>query len=316
MRYGLLVCGLLATLAGCSGGPDPWGAAPGPRVLAYFPPLYSLAATVAGPDAQVKSLIQHVGPHHFDPSPRDARLLARADLFLTVGLGLDDTIASKLAAAVSNPKLKSVALGEKLPKELLREGGCEHCRQHGHDHAHDHGYDPHVWLGPEEAARFALAIGEELATLDPAKAAGYRERAAGLADRLRKFQVEAHAQVTAKKEKAKLISFHDSMHYFVRAIGAEVVDSIEAPGQEPSPKKIARLVEACQKHGCRLIAVEPQYDARNGATVLLDQLKRAGIDAAFVELDPLETADAADLTPDWYERKLKANLSNLLAVLK
>src|SRR5262245_6742924 len=95
-------------LTSCSATPDPWANRPGPKVLAYFPPLYSLAATIAGDDAQVQSLITHVGPHHFEPKARDVRALHRADLFFTIGLGLDDTVASKLSKAAGNAELKTI----------------------------------------------------------------------------------------------------------------------------------------------------------------------------------------------------------------
>ena len=38
--------------------------------------------------------------------------------------------------------------------------------------------------------------------------------------------------------------------------------------------------------------------------------------AAFVEIDPMETADLADLTPDYYERRTRANVETLAKALK
>ena len=35
-----------------------------------------------------------------------------------------------------------------------------------------------------------------------------------------------------------------------------------------------------------------------------------------MEFDPLETVAPADLTPDWYERKMRENLENLKKVLR
>ena len=318
---GGLVVAVGLILAGCSTGPDVWGPQPGPRVLAYFPPLYSLAASVAGPDAQVRSLITHVGPHHFEPAARDARALAKADLFLTIGLGLDDGVAKKLASSAGNKSLKLLALGESLPKTSLREGGCSCGHAHAAGEKHEDGehhveYDPHVWLGVPEAMLMVTAIRDQLVMIDPAHSEGYAARAAETSAKLAKLQADGQAMLAAKKEKPKVISFHDSMFYFARSFGIEVVDSIEAPGQEPSPQKLKKLVEACQKHGVRLIAVEPQYPSNTSARVLLEELKRAGIDAAFVELDPLETADANELTADYYERKTRENLANLLRALK
>lgn len=317
------LCMVAIGVAGCSAAPSPWGPQPGPKVLAYFPPVYSLAASVAGDDAQVISLIKQVGPHHFDPSPRDARALKEADLFLTVGLGLDDSVSRKLTKTAGNAKLQQLVLGTLLPKESLREGGCEHCRRAGKEHAHEHGhdhehteYDPHVWLGIPEAIAMAQGISAELQKLDPAHAKDYEARAAALTKRLNALQDEGQKLLAAKQEKPRVLSFHDSLHYFARSFGIEVVDSIEAPGVEPSPKKLAQLVETCQKNNVRLIAVEPQYPTNTAAKTLMEELKRHGIEAAFVEIDPLETADAADLGPDYYERTVRRNLNNLAKALR
>jgi ABC-type Zn uptake system ZnuABC Zn-binding protein ZnuA len=107
------------------------------------------------------------------------------------------------------------------------------------------------------------------------------------------------------------------LRYFARSFGAEIVGAIEMPGHEPSPKRLNELVKLCQEKGVRLIAVEPQYPSNTGAQAVLRELRRKGVaDAAFVELDTLETADAADLTADFYERKMRANLDTLAGALQ
>jgi ABC-type Zn uptake system ZnuABC Zn-binding protein ZnuA len=315
----------LALLAGCtSGGGDPWQDRPGPKVLAFFPPLYSLAASVAGDDAQVLPLLTTKGPHDYEPKPSDARKLRRADLFLVNGLGLDDTVAAKLAETCGNPTLTTVKLGDRLPEATLFAAGlcsCGHDHADGsaHDHAHSHGaHDPHVWLGVPEAIAFVEGIRDELTKLDPAHADGYRQRAVALTDRLNKLQADGKAAIAAKHEKARLLTHHDALRYFGRTFGAEIVDAIEMPGHEPSAKRLNELVKLCQEKGVRLIAVEPQYPANTGAQAILRELHRKGVaDAAFVEIDTLETtADPADLTADFYERRMRANLDALAGALK
>ena len=59
----------VAAISGCNGGSDGWADKPGPKVLAFFPPIYSLAASVAGDDAQVVSLLSTKGPHDYEPRP-------------------------------------------------------------------------------------------------------------------------------------------------------------------------------------------------------------------------------------------------------
>ena len=89
------------------------------------------------------------------------------------------------------------------------------------------------------------------------------------------------------------------------------------PARNPGAKKLKSVVDACKKNQARIIAVEPQYASRTSAAkAIIDELKRAGIDGVIIEIDPLETANPEDLRPDYYERKMRANIENLARVLK
>lgn len=312
-RSWLSIC-LLA--AGCTPAPTVWDDRPGPKVLAFFPPLYSLAANVAGPDAQVQCLLTHTGPHDFEPTTRDARALRGADLFLTNGLGLDDVVADRLRRNSGNAKLRLVDLGATLPKDWLRAGGCKHCNHGDHGHAHDHGYDPHVWLGVPEAITFVGTIRDALAKADPTHADAYQRRADETTARLQKLLDDGKSLFAGRSEKPRLLTQHDSLHYFARGFGLEVVDAIALPGREPSAKELAELIGVCREKNVRVIAVEPQYPSHTAARVIRDELKRQNLDVTLVEVDPLETADPADLTADFYERKMRGNLENLARALK
>jgi len=280
---------------------------------------------VAGDDAQVQSLLTSKGPHDFEFRASDAKKLKKAALFLVIGLGLSDDVTNRLADAANNPNMRVVKLGESIPKEQRLPAGLCTCG-HDHDdgdhagHEHSHGeYDPHVWLGIPEAIIMVGAIRDALSQADPAHKDGYTKRAAALIERLTKMQTEGQALIAAKSkgEKPRLLTHHDAMRYFARSFGAEIADAIEMPGREPSGKRLDELIKLCKEKNVRLIAVEPQYPSRTGAQTLLRELQRKGIpDAAFVELDPLETADPADLTPDYYERRMRHNLDNLAGALK
>jgi zinc transport system substrate-binding protein len=305
----LLAGGLLAALpAGCSNkeSADPWAGLPGKRVLVSFPPLYCFAANVAGGDAAVLAMMSDVGPHTYEGTERDARLLQGADVFFINGLGLEDDLARKLMAGTSNKSVKLVAVGEAVPKKDRLKGECHH--QHKPGEQHDHGDDPHLWLGISHSVVLVEKIRDELKQLDPAHADGYERRAADYVATLRKIEADGK----------KLVSFHESLNYFSYTFDLEVVGVIESvPGTEPTADELAKIVELCKRQEVRLIAVEPQFPQNSSARVILDELKRHGIkDAAFVEIDPIETAPASELTPDLYERKMRANLDNLAKALR
>jgi len=311
-----LVTVTLLGIVGCPSVPDPWEERPGKRVLTTFAPLYCFAQNIAGPDANVKIVTAESGPHGFNPSPRDVMLVKRADLFVINGLELDNSIAQRMIQGARNKSVRLVEAASAVPKKDLREAEAEHDEDDdGHDHHHGR-YDPHIWLGIPEAVKMVGKIRDELSAIDPDHAGGYESRAKEYIAKLGKIASDGHEMLKDKKER-RLIAFHDSLYYFARAFNLEIADSIEiAPGVEPTPRKIQQLIQTCQKHHLRIIAVEPQYPSNTSAQVLLNELKQKGIDAVFVEIDPLETARLADLTPDFYERKMRENLQNLADAMK
>ena len=317
------VFGILASLSfvgcsGCSTAPtNIWPKKPGPKVMTSFAPLYCFAATVGGDDANVLCLLDGGSIHDYQMTARDALKLGNADLFLINGLALDDTFGTKLRDSAGNRKLKLVEVGEAIPETILRPMDADH----GHDHSkckHAHGkFDPHVWLGIPEAVLMVASIRDQLKEFDPAHAAGYESRAADYSARLKALHEEGKALLAGKQEK-KIVTFHDSMAYFARAFGLEVLDSIQPmAGEEPSATHLKKLVELCQKEKVRIIAVEPNMMSNSAAKTLVDELRRRGVaDAQLVEIDILESVPAQDLTPGYYEEKMRHNIQALARVLQ
>jgi ABC-type Zn uptake system ZnuABC Zn-binding protein ZnuA len=303
-----LSVGLLGLL-GCRNSPSVWDGKPGKHVLTSFAPLSCFAQNVAGDDATVMCVMTNRGPHGFDPGPSDALMLQGADIFFINGLDLDEKISERLKEGAGNPKLKIVECAEAIPESRLRHDGDADSHGHGR-------LDPHVWLGIPEAIIMVEKIRDELKDIDAPHAAGYESRANEYIERLKNLQNEGVAALKNKKDR-KLVTFHDSLFYFARTFNLELVDSIEiSPGTEPSKAKMGRVVEACEKNNVRLITVEPQYPMNSSARTILTELKSKGINAEFVEIDPLETARPEDsrpedLTRDFFENRMRQNLQQL-----
>ena len=295
-----------------------WPDRPGPKVVVSFAPLYCFAANVAGEDAVVKNVMTTTGPHDFNPTADDVRVLTRAEIFFVVGLGLDEEKAKKMKEGASNDKLNIVKLAEHkgFPKDKLCEGKCEHV-DHKADHKHD--LDPHVWLSPDHAALMVNIIRDELKAADPAHAAGYDSRAAAYITKLNTMKADGLALLKGKQNK-RLVSFHDSLAYFEQAYDLKVMGVLtKTPGQEPDEKAMKKLIRLCadEQHPIRVIAVEPQYStSTSGETLRKELVNKKVKDPVLVEIDPLETVRPDELTPDWYEKKMRANLDALAKALQ
>jgi ABC-type Zn uptake system ZnuABC Zn-binding protein ZnuA len=313
-----LGAGLASLVPGCSPPDDGWPKEKaGPKVVVSFAPLYCFAANVAGDDAVVRNLLTTSGPHHFNPTDKDARLVRRADLFLVVGIGLEGDKPEGMKKGSGNKNLKIVELGARIPEDQLLEGSCHH--DHGDGEKHDHGKDPHLWLSPDYAVRLVETIRDELKAADPAHAANYDRRAAEYVAKLQKLKADGLAMLRDKKDR-KLVTFHDSMTYFARAFDLKIAGVVQKnPGSEPNSKELEKLIAICADPSdpVRVICVEPQYSTSNAGSELIKTLKHRKVpDPVLVELDPLETVAADQLTPDWYEKKMRANLAALAGAMK
>jgi zinc transport system substrate-binding protein len=326
----LLVLGI--GFSGCSKPPDPWISAKAgqKRVLVTFPPLYCLTHAIAGDDAYVLCFLSTGdGPHDYQFNALDGIKAKGADLLICNGLGLDDAFVDKLNDRARVPTLN---VGAALPENMLRPMGddddddekdakkdAKHDhKQHADTHHHHGAHDPHIWLGPPEAMVIADAIAAKLAAIDAPHAAAYKKRAEQLKEELQKLLTEGQERFKKNKSR-KIVTMHDSIGYFARAFGLDVIDTIQlAPNVPPDSTRLARLETKCKEKGVDAITYEPQYP-KSQAELLQKQLKNRGYDVRLAEFDPLETAplakDSVNPEPGFYLEKMRANIDNLARAL-
>lgn len=312
----VLSAGLLG-LAGCGTEPPIWPEGKSPRIVASFPPLDCFVRNVAGDEAAVLCLLKDQGPHGYQYNPPDMLMLRQADLFFTNGLGLDDHFTNPMARNCGNSRLVYVKLGEAIPRDRRLGMKEDHAHDHQHHH-HAHGgddSDPHVWLGIDEAIRMVEAIARELSAREPNRDTPYAVRAEAYIKRLNDLHKEEKEKLAGRK--VNLVTAHESMAYFARSFGLNVVDSIQFhPGSDPNAARIRDLADKCVKNDVRVIAVEPQYPDST-AQMLLRQLEERGVrKPVLVIIDPLETAEPGELDKEWYERKMRQNIKNLVEALQ
>lgn len=312
-----LVIGL-AMFAGCGSTThkDPWGGTPKKRVLTSIIPMYCFAANVAGDDAEVRCLMTTTGPHDYQPSIYDAKLLSSADLFIVNGLGLEEFLDG-LVRTAGNDHLKVCRAADRIGKEhLLTTPGLTHY--HGNKLVtHPAGTDPHVWLGIETARDQIDAICAALAEIDPPHAAGYKKRAEDHKAELDKIKT-AGADLKSKAE-GGLVTFHDSFRYFCQSFDIPLAGTIRGlRGEDISPAELTKQANEYREKKVRLISIEPQYPHKI-AESLREAINRP--DVKLVELDPLETGPCAPdnayvADPRYYLATMQKNVNNLRRALE
>lgn len=233
------------------------------KVVASFSIIGDLAREVAGPDADVVTL---VGPdsdtHEYEPSPADAKTLTTADVVLSNGLNLEGWIDRLSESAGSKAALVKVSNGI-TPLPAHDEEEDDHG---GHDHdAHDHGaFDPHAWQDVANARIYVANIAQALTAADPANTKAYAERAAAYTDKLNILDRWIKNEIGKLPEaKRKVITTHDAFGYFARAYGVTFYSQLGVSNEgQPSAAEMARLIDTIRAQKITALFMENMTDTR------------------------------------------------------
>jgi ABC-type Zn uptake system ZnuABC Zn-binding protein ZnuA len=301
-KAGVLAAGVLL-VACATAPPKPSGRV---RVVTTLGVLADWARQVGGDRVEVTSLLTgNESPHTYEIKPADVKTVADASILFRVGLGMEDWLDPAVensgnkklvivdAAAGINDiiadegdKTKSEARGEKLEARMSDSQSLAPSPQslvpRPSSPAPTSG-NPHIWLDPEYAKVGIENLVKELVKLDPKGESLYQTREAAYFVQLDSLSQAIRAEVATLQDK-RFISFHDAWPYFCRRFGLQVVATVEPiPGQEPSAKQLARMVDLIRLEHIRVVTTEPQL-----SSALPDMLaKETGV--KVVSLNPLES---------------------------
>lgn len=258
------------------------------NIVVSIAPVYNMTRAVAGDRADITLLVPPgASVHTFSPKPSQIIALAKADMFIIIGAGLE-FYADKMIKTSDNKNLGVVRLSDGLK---LLAGADEDEKQYG---------NPHIWLDPVIAMGMAERIKEALISKDPSDRDYFTENTRVFEGKLKKLDSSIAKDV--KKFRIKnLVSFHPAWAYFENRYGLKEVGVIElTPGRQPSPGEIEDIVKRIKKYGIKTIFAEPQLP-RKSADVIADE---AGIRVLI--LDPLGEPDDG---PDGYIKFIEKNFS-------
>jgi ABC-type Zn uptake system ZnuABC Zn-binding protein ZnuA len=220
------------------------------RVVTTTTQLTDFARVIGGDRVSVYGVLKaNVDPHDYEPTPADIDAIARADVVIQNGVGLERWFASTIESASPRGILVDASQGVTL---RFGEGGEA---------------DPHIWHNPQNAKIMVADIARAFESADPADAAGFEQRLAAYQGQLDGLDADIRSQLSTLTNKA-LVTNHDAFGYYVDHYGLDfvgaVIPSFDSQA-ELSPKDINDLVAKIKATGTKAIFSEASLPPKTPA---------------------------------------------------
>jgi zinc/manganese transport system substrate-binding protein len=124
--------------------------------------------------------------------------------------------------------------------------------------------DQHAWMDPRNGVIYVRNIASELAQLDPANAADYRERAARYGKQIQDVDAWArHELAVVPAAKRRALSSHDSMQYIAYTYGITLISVNGWTNQsEPSAEELEKLARQIRTEHVKALFLDSITDPR------------------------------------------------------
>lgn len=269
------------------------------QIVTTFLPIHLFTKAVVGDTGQVDILISPgMEVHDYQATPKDAQLLATADILVENGLGMEEFLES-LVANAGNSQLQQINASEGI--EVIEEEHDEHEHE-GEEHGHHHeGGNPHVWLDPVLAQQQVAKIRDGLIAVDSDNADIYNTNANAYIQQLQQLDSE-FSQRLAPMKGCKFITFHDAFPYLAQRYGLKQEAIVEIPEDSITPRDIQRVRQATEQFQVKALLTEPGIKDKRIQQISSD------LNLPLEAIDPLESGET---DPQYYFQVMGNNLEAL-----
>jgi zinc/manganese transport system substrate-binding protein len=274
------------------------------NVVATFSILGDLTQRVGGERVQVHTLVgRDADAHVYQPTPADARTLAKARLVVVNGYGFEGWIERLIKSSGYRGKVLTASSGVKILKRPHLQGESPHH--------YDGDVDPHAWQDLSNALTYVDNIAQALSEADPAGQAVYQANAAQYKQEISAVDGEIRqAFKTIPVERRRVVTSHDAFGYFSRAYGIGFIAPVGInTDAEPSAGDVSRIIKQIRREQIPAVFLESISDPRLLERIRQESGARIG---GTLYSDSLSTVDGPAPT---YLEMMRHNAKTLAAAL-
>jgi zinc/manganese transport system substrate-binding protein len=273
-----------------------------PHVVATFTIIGDLVQAVGGDAVSVTTLVGPDGDAHvFEPRPSDVAAVAKADLIVANGLGMEPWL-ERLTEAADFKGKTVIASAEVTPLPFKEEADSSGAMPD----------DPHAFQDLSNGRFYVKAIAAALEALAPKDAGAIAARAAMLDAEMTTLDAEIKAKLAAlPASNRRILTSHDAFHYFAKAYGLDILSIQGASTEtEPSAADLAEIARQAKSGHVKAIFLENMSNPTLAQTISSE----SGVPVGG-ELVADALTEEGGLAPHYLDM-FKYNLAELLKVLR
>jgi len=204
------------------------------KIYTTFYPLYDFTKKIVGNLADIETLIPAgADPHDYELSLKQTAELYDADVFIFLGESMEPW-AQKLADQLKDKGIAVIEVG----KGLIEND------------------DPHIWLDPVLAKEISKRIYEGIVPVAKAYEQTFKQNLENLYEKFDQLD-RSFKELAAGAVRKDLVVSHAFLGYVADRYGFnQVAITGLSPQDEPSPKKMAELIEFCEAKDVKCIFAE------------------------------------------------------------
>jgi zinc/manganese transport system substrate-binding protein len=232
------------------------------RVVGTLPDFAAIASELGGDRVEAESLIQGTeDPHFVDPKPSHILRVNRADLLISIGLGLESGWLPVLVTQARNANVQIGSRGYLDASRAIQAKDIPAKADRAMGDVHGGG-NPHYYVSPPEMLRVSEAIYRKLIELDPQGKGEYDRRWQAFSAKYQQKTATWKAAVLPLSG-TKIVEYHRSWIYLLDWLGFTSVDALEPkPGIPPSPAHVSQLLVRVKDQRVRFVFREIYHSDR------------------------------------------------------
>ena len=227
----------------------------------------SITELIGGDKVEVFAIATgYQNPHFVDPKPSYIIKLSAADMYVTLGLDLENGWSPSLLASSRNTKIQKGSNGyvDASTGVSLMQVPSSINRAEGDIHAFG---NPHYWLDPLNGKIIARNICNGLEKISPENKSLFEANLKKFDDQI-DLRLKSWNSMMANYKGSKVIAYHNEWCYFENRFGLKIVDFLEPkPGIPPTPSQLVKIIKEVKDNGIKVIITSPYFTSSSSDVV-------------------------------------------------